>query len=95
MGPEESVVILLKGAAADGHAVAVAGGGVGQSIALHLAEDGFDVAVHYIGEEEGALVTVSGVGDRASSSRVVFGPRSGATVAWRGVVRIGGIVHGA
>ncbi len=39
-----------------------AGVGIGQGVALRLARDGFDVAVHHAGEEEGARETVSRIG---------------------------------
>jgi len=38
-----------------------AGVGIGQGVALRLARDGFDVAAHHAGEEEGARETVSGI----------------------------------
>ena len=37
--------------------------GIGRAIALKLAEDGFTISVHYMGDKKGALQTVSEINE--------------------------------
>lgn len=45
--------------------------GIGRAIALQLAEDGFIVAVHYMGDKNGALQTVAEIEKAGGSARTL------------------------
>lgn len=48
-----------------------ASSGIGRAIALRLARDGFDVAVHYSKNKEGAELTMTAIGDASVNSRLI------------------------
>lgn len=45
--------------------------GIGRAIALKLSQDGFTVVVHYMGDKDGALQTVSGINELGGIARVL------------------------
>lgn len=45
--------------------------GIGRAIALQLAQDGFTIAVHYMGDKKGALQTVSEIIELGGAARIL------------------------
>ena len=45
--------------------------GIGKAIAIKLASDGFTVAVHYMGDKQGALATVSEIETAGGQARIL------------------------
>ena len=48
-----------------------ASSGIGRAIALRLAQDGFDVAVHYSRNKKGAELTMTAIGGASVNSRLI------------------------
>jgi len=45
--------------------------GIGRAIAIKLAADGFTIAVHYMGDQQGALDTVSTIESAGGQARII------------------------
>lgn len=45
--------------------------GIGRAVALQLAKDGFNIAVHYMGDKNGALATLEAIIEIGGSGRLV------------------------
>lgn len=45
--------------------------GIGQAIALQLAKDGFTIAVHYMGDKQGALDTLASITELGGQGRII------------------------
>ena len=45
--------------------------GIGRAIALQLAKDGFTIAVHYMGDKNGALDTLNSIVEGGGNGRIL------------------------
>jgi 3-oxoacyl-[acyl-carrier protein] reductase len=45
--------------------------GIGRAIAIQLGKDGFDIAVHYMGDKNGALQTLEAVNEAGAKGRIL------------------------
>ena len=48
-----------------------ASSGIGRAIALRLAQDGYEVVIHYLSNKNGAELTLQAVSEYSSSSRLI------------------------
>ncbi len=45
--------------------------GIGKAIAIQLAKDGFEIAVHYMGDKQGAEETLQSITEQGGAGRLI------------------------